>query len=355
VASGRNGVRDLVNSAAYYVGLGDIHREWNDLDSAESHLRRGTDLVAGAIMVEADVVTHGHLSLARLQQARGWGGDALATLEEFANLARQRGFVTRLVARGEAAQARLALMQDDLPAAVSWVEATGLDSDGEPSYPREEQYLTLVRVLIAQGRLGPMGSCLDGALGLLDRLLAAAEDGGRMSSVIEILALRALALQAQHESSEALAVLEQSLLLAQPEGYVRIFVDEGVPMAALLSELLKARSKGYRDSRQRALLGYARRLLAAFESPHTSTDPPVPGGCAQEQDQPLLDPLTAREQEVLTLIAEGLSNREIAARLFIATSTVKGYVHSLLRKLEVDSRTKAISRAHELHLVSELS
>ena len=124
-------------------------------------------------------------------------------------------------------------------------------------------------------------------------------------------------------------------------------------MAALLSELLKVRSKRPRDPRQRALLGYARRLLAAFESPHTGTDPPVPGGYAQGQDQPLLDPLTAREREVLALIAEGLSNREIAARLFIEVGTVKWYVHSLLRKLEVDSRTKAISRGRELHLVFE--
>jgi LuxR family maltose regulon positive regulatory protein len=352
VASGRYGVQDLVNSAAYYVGLGDIHREWNDLDSAESYLRRGTDLVAGAIMVEADVVTHGHLSLARLQQARGRGADAFATLEEFANLARQRDFAPRLVARGEAAQARLALMQDDLPAAVSWAEASELGFDDEPNYPREEQYLTLVRVLIAQGRLDPMGSYLGDALGLLDRLFRTAEDGARMSSVIEILTLRALALQAHHDPSEALAALERALVLAEPEGYVRLFVDEGVPMAALLAELLKGR-RGPRDARQRAVLGYARTLLMAFESSHTSTDPPVPGGFVQGQEQPLLDPLTAREQEVLTLIAEGLSNREIAAQLFIEVGTVKGYVHSLLRKLEVDSRTKAVARARELHLVFE--
>ena len=351
VASGRYGVRDLVNSAAYYVGLGDIHREWNDLDPAESHLSRGTDLVAGAMMVEADVVTYGRLSLARLQQARGRGADAFATLEEFATLARQRDFAPRLVARGEAARARLALMQDDLPTAVRWAEASELGADDEPNYPREEEYLTLVRVLIAQGRLDPMGTYLDDALGLLDRLFGAAEGGGRMSSVIEILALRALALQARHESSEALAVLERSLVRAEPEGYVHVFVDEGAPMAALLSELLKTWRKRSREAKQLTSLTYVRSLLAVFKSPHTSTEPPV--GRASDSDQPLLDPLTAREQEVLTLIAEGLSNREIAARLFIATSTVKGYVHSVLRKLEVDSRTKAISRAHELHLVSE--
>jgi LuxR family maltose regulon positive regulatory protein len=349
--SGQEGLRDAVNSAAYYVGLGDIQREWNDLDSAERYLRRGRDLVAGALTVGADVVMQDYLSLARLQQARGRSADARATLEEFANLARQRNFFPLLVARGEAARARLALIQDDLPTALSWAEASGLGAHDEPNYPREEEYLTLVRVLIAQGGLDSMGSYLDDALGLLDRLFKIAKGGGRMGSVIEILALRALALQARHESSEALATLERPLTLAEPEGYTRVFVDEGRPMAALLSELLKQRRKGPRDARQRALLGYARRLLAAFESPHTSTESHV--GAASDTNQPLPDPLTAREREVLELIAEGLSNQEIAARLFIATSTVKGYVHSLLRKLEVDSRTKAISRAHELHLVSE--
>ena len=122
-------------------------------------------------------------------------------------------------------------------------------------------------------------------------------------------------------------------------------------MAALLSELLKTWRKRSRGAKQLTSLTYVRRLLAAFESPHTSTEPPT--GRASESDQPLLDPLTAREREVLTLIAEGLSNREIAARLFIEVGTVKWYVHTLLRKLEVDGRTKAISRARELHLLSE--
>src|ERR671911_525848 len=258
VASGRDGLPGTVNSAAYYVGLGDIHREWNDLDSAESHLRRGVDLFTGTLSVDADVVTHGYLSLARLQQARGRSADAQATLEEFADLARQRDYCSLLAARGEAALARLALVQDDLPAAVSWAEASGLGACDEPGYRREEQYLTLARVLIAQGQLGPMGSYLDDALGLLDRLFTAAEGAGRMSSVIEILALRALALRARHESSEALAALERALVLAEPEGYVRVFVDEGAPIKTLLSELLKARSKGPRDARQHALLGYVR-------------------------------------------------------------------------------------------------
>jgi LuxR family transcriptional regulator, maltose regulon positive regulatory protein len=354
VAAGRDGLRGTVNSAAYYVGLGDIHREWNDLDFAESHLRRSIDLFTGTLSVDAEVVTHGYSSLARLQQARGRHADARATLEEFADLARQRDFFPLLVARGEAAQVRLDLMQDDLPSAVSWAEGSELSVvDAELSYPREAEYLVLARVLIAQGQNDEIGSYLDDALDLLDRLLGAAEGGGRIGSVIEILVLRAVALQAQHESSKALAALERALVLVQPEGYVRVFVDEGAPMAVLLSEFFKAQSKGPRDAQQRPLHSYVRRLLAAFESPHTSTEPPSPGGFVQRQDQPLFDPPTAREQEVLELIAEGLSNQEIADQLFIEVGTVKGYVHSLLRKLEVDSRTKAVARARELHLVFE--
>jgi LuxR family maltose regulon positive regulatory protein len=351
MASGRDGLRGTVNSAAYYVGLGDIHREWNDLDSAESHLGRGIDMFTGTMSVDAEVVTHGYLSLARLQQARGRHADAQATLEEFADLARQRDFFSLLAARGEAALARLALVQDDLSAAVSWAEASGLGAYDELSYRREEQYLTRVRVLIARGQLVPRNSYLDDALGLLDRLFTAAQGAERMGSVIEILALRALTLQARQELSESLPTLESALTLAEPEGYVRVFVDEGAPMAVLLSEIFKRRRRGARNARQRAVSVYARRLLVAFESPHTNTEPLV--GRAPASDRPMLDPLTAREREVLELIAENLSNREIAARLFIATSTVKGYVHSLLRKLEVDSRTKAISRARELHLLSE--
>jgi len=158
-------------------------------------------LFSGAKTVDADLVTYGYLSLARLQQARGRGADARATLEEFVNLTNQRDFFPLLIKRGEAARARLALMQGDLPAAVSWAEASGLGAYDEATYPREEEYLTLVRVLIAQGRLDSVGAYLDDALGLLGRLFETAEGGGRIGSIIEILALRTLVLQARHESS----------------------------------------------------------------------------------------------------------------------------------------------------------
>ena len=208
-------------------------------------------------------------------------------------------------------------------------------------------------MLTARGRGDPEGPYFDDALRLIDRLLGVAESGARMGSAIEILVLRALALHARRETSGAFVALGRALTVAEPEGYIRVFVDEGAPMAALLSEFLKVRYIGGRSAKQLASLGYVRRLLAVFESPHTGTEPPAPAQHSQATGQPLPEHLTRREREVLSLVAEGFSNREIAARLFIATSTVKWYVHSILRKLEVDSRTKAAARARELHLVSE--
>ena len=165
-----------------------------------------------------------------------------------------------------------------------------------------------------------------------------------MGSVIEILILRALALKKRGDPSEALAALERALMLAEPEGYVRALVDEGEPIAALLSELLNARRKGPRETRHRILLDYTRRVLAAFESPRA--------GAVPLSEPPLLAPLTAREREVLDLIASGLSNREIANRLFVEVSTVKSYANNIFRKLGVQSRTQALAEARALHLIS---
>src|SRR5215203_78837 len=186
---------------------------------------------------------------------------------------------------------------------------------------------------------------LNEALGLLDRLLRTAEDGGRMGSAIEILVLRALALKKRGDPDEALAALERALMLAEPEGYMRVFVDEAEPMGALLSEFLNALRKGPRKARHRTLLDYVRRLLAAFESSRSSAE--------LSTEPPLLAPLTAREREVLDLIASGLSNREIAARLFVEVSTVKSYANSIFRKLGVQSRTQAVAEARALHLISD--
>jgi LuxR family maltose regulon positive regulatory protein len=349
VVPGQQGLKSLAGSAAYYVGLGDIHREWNDLDDAEGLLTQGMDLMRGPLTIDADVATEGYLALALVYQALRRYADALACLDTLENLARRNGFPPSLTTRAEAGRARLALARGDLQTAARWAGVSGLNVNDEIDYLRHMEYLTLVRVLTAQGREDSSGRPLDDALGLLDRLLRAAEEGRRMGSMIEILVLRALVVHKQGDTSEALVVLARALTLAEPEGFVRTFVDEGDPMVALLRRVLKRRQ----DSRQHDLLLYVRRLLAAFDSPNTTAGPPTPVGHAREPTQPFIEPLTTREREVLELIIGGLSNQEIAAQLFIATSTVKGYIHGIFRKLEVDSRTKAVARARELHLVSE--
>jgi len=210
----------------------------------------------------------------------------------------------------------------------------------------EIQQLTLARSLLFLGEA-------DRALLGLAKTLSAAETTGRIGTMIEVHVLRAVALQKRGNISGALAALERALALAEPGGYVRVFVDEGVPMAALLSEFLRARRKAPRDARQHALLGYVGGLLAAFELPHTSPGIPPTGGYASGTDQPPLDSLTTREREVLELIAEGISNQEIAAKLFIEVSTVKSYVNRIFRKLGAESRTQAVAEARKLHLISE--
>ena len=229
VVSESGKMKELVNGPAYYFGMGDLYREWNDLGAAQSHLEQGMELVQGTLTVDADVILMGYLSMARLRQALGDGNGALVTSEEFVHLAQQRNFVAPLLARAAAAKARVWLTQGDLVAAVNWAETSGLRADGELNYSQEREYLTLARILTAQGQEDPSGRPLEDALSLLDRLLGAAEDGGRMGSVIEILVLRALTLQKRGDPGDSLATLQRALMLAEPEGYVRTFVDEGGP------------------------------------------------------------------------------------------------------------------------------
>jgi LuxR family maltose regulon positive regulatory protein len=175
-----------------------------------------------------------------------------------------------------------------------------------------------------------------------------------MGSIIEIHILRALALHVLGDTAQAIEALERALVLAEPEGYVRIFVDEGPPMAHVLSTPLEEQGSVRPLARpKQALRNHVQQLLAAFDRPS-----PIRKGRAPERDipgtaRPLLDPLTERELEVLRLIAAGLSNREVAAELYLAINTVKWYVKSLYSKLGVESRTQAVARARSLHLLPD--
>ena len=340
VAPGGGRLHELLNGASFYIGRGDLLREWDDLDEAEQHLTRGLELVQGLLSVDADVVTTGYVALAKLRHARGDLRGGLEVLDECARLAREREFFAPLVGRAEAvrAQLQLASKRGDLAAAIRWAESSGLRADDEilPSL-REVEYLTLARVLMAQHRTGE-------ALRLLTRLLAAAEAGGRMGRVIETLMLQALAQQTQGMSTEAFAALHLVLTLAEPEGYVRIFVDEGEAMRELVGYWRQetGRHKDLTEVQTR-LMSYADKLLDAFANDAPADSPALRSS--------LSEPLSARELEVLRLIAEGLSNQAIAQRLFLSTGTVKVHLRHIYGKLDVNSRTQAVARLRELNLM----
>src|SRR6266566_3795636 len=335
-APGHGGLQALINGADYYFILGDLLREWNQLDSAEQQLVQGMGLVKETATADAEMITRGYMTLARLQQARGQSTQVRETLDTFALVSRQRGYAPALVAHGVAVQAQMELAQGNLAAAIRWAETHGLSEVSELSYPREQEYLTLVRVRIAQAREHPTGPFLSQALALLERLLEDAEPKARMSSVIEILILRALALHTLGDSTGALTVLGRALALAEPQGYIRLFLDEGAPMVALLRQ---AYVHG-------VISGYVTALLEAYGEPiaadhHLHTSP----------SSPLVEQLTEREREVLQLLVDGASNREIAQRLVLSVNTVKKHVFNICGKLGVQSRTQAIAKARTLDLL----
>ncbi|HEX9133391.1 MAG TPA: LuxR C-terminal-related transcriptional regulator [Ktedonobacteraceae bacterium] len=345
VAPGQESLQVVIGSPAYYFGMGDVLREWNNLDAAADYLAQGMDHLRGTLSVDAEVVTLGYTTQARLNWERGDYGMALATLDEFEQLARRRNFVAHLGARGFAVCARIELARGNLAAAIHWAETSGLSTgDIDLSYPREREYLILARVRIAQARNGQNAQVLRDTLCLLDRLLHDAESKARVHSAIEILILQALALQAQGNNIEALTALARAVTLGEPEGYCRLFLDEGEPLLQLLSQLL---ATSHRAS------NYIHTLLAAgkFRGREKTAPPYRSKEPHSGQSQPLPDPLSERELEVLHLMASGDSNYEIAEQLVVAVSTVKRHVSNIFSKLDVTNRTQAVARAREFGML----
>ena len=271
--------------------------------------------------------------LARLRQVQGDLKGALDALVEAERLYFRSPVPD--IAPIPALKARVWVLLGRLPLALNWVRERGQSVDDELTFLGEFEHITLARVLIATRTSGQAERALLDALGLLELLLKAAEAGGRMGSAIEILVLQALAHKALGSSPEALSALALALAMAEPEGYVRIFVDEGPPMAVLLSEA----------AAHDMMPDYARELLAAFDPqvlpPNANMPPPVTD----------VDPLSPRELELLRLVAQGLSNQEIGQRLFLALDTVKGHNRRIYAKLQVQRRTEAVARARELGLI----
>jgi LuxR family maltose regulon positive regulatory protein len=301
-------------------------------------------------VAEARAILLGYHTLARLQQARGDSNAARSILNELQNIARQRNFVPQVLAQAAAARAQLALMQGDLSAAVQWADMSGLGPNDDLNYPRELEYLVLARVRIAQHRRDMEDSVLRDILRLLDRLLAAAEIGERIDSMIEISILRALAFQAQGMFVQALECLAWVLQLAEPESYARVFIDEGAPIAQLLQQGLRAPHWGQAPSSSQSVRQYAEWLLkgAYAEGIERHTDAPAPSIHFSVPDS---EPLTERELDVLRLLVAGYSNQAIARELVVAVGTVKRHVNNLFGKLRVQSRLQAVARARELDLL----
>jgi LuxR family maltose regulon positive regulatory protein len=326
-----------------YVGMSELQCEQNDVETALQTLLKSKELSERTGLPQDNY--RWCIALARIRRTQGNLAEALDLLQEAERLYRRDFFpTTRPVG---ALKARLWLAQGRLGEALGWVREQGYSAADDLSYLREFEHITLARVLITQYRQSGDEATISDALHLLERLLHAAQAGGRMGSAIEILIAQALAHQAQGDMRAALTPLQQALTLAEPEGYCRIFVDEGAPMMHLLSQ---ASAQGIRAA-------YVASLLAAFgeepmghagEAPHPAAITPPQ---SIQRTQSAIEPLSDRELDVLRLFATELSGPEIADELVIALSTLRTHTKSIYGKLNVNSRRAAVNRAEELSLL----
>jgi LuxR family maltose regulon positive regulatory protein len=329
--------RPLPIAGVALMGLGYLLRESNDLEAALRHVVEGIEL---ATKWEEMGAFTGYISLACVKQASGDQEAAREAIQKAWQVA--MGFEGMELAPVVAGvyQARLWIQQGDHNAALRWAGERGLEERIEagelekgsrtlPFLYGALEYMAYAEALIAQGRP-------DEALAILIPLLQVIEAGGWTMFAIETLALESLAFQALGDVGQALRCLGGALSLAEPEGFVRVFVDRGQPMARLL----------YHAAERGIAPEYAGRLLVAF--PPVELAPTAPSRPSPE----MIEPLSEREREVLLLIAEGLSNREIAQRLFLSLSTVKVHTYNIYGKLGVHSRTQAVAKARALGILS---
>lgn len=317
----------LRGTADLYVGMSELQREHNDLHAAMQHLLRSKELGEHTGLPQNR--SRWYVAMARIKETQGDLDGALDLLHEAEHLYLRDFFpnvrpIAALVTRVWVAQGRVG-------EALGWAREQGLSVSDNLSYLREFEHITLARVLLARAKSDRAGRSIDEAAGFLERLLRAAEAGERTGSVIEILVLQALAHQARGDIPAALVPLERALTLAEPEGYVRLFVDEGLPLAALLEAAAK----------QRIAPQYVRHLLTAFGS--TSESPPV--------KPRLIEPLSERELEVLRLLRTDLDGPDIARELVVSLNTVRTHTKNIYSKLGVNNRRAAVLRAEELDLL----
>jgi LuxR family maltose regulon positive regulatory protein len=303
-----------------HLGLARIFYEWNDLEAAEQHGKQSLQLARQFDSV-IDRFVICEVFLARLKLARGDVAGAAAMLAETEQSVRQNNFVHR-IAEVAAAQVLTLLRQGDVAAAAQLAKT-------------HELPISQARIHLAQG--DPSA-----AMALLSPLRRQMEAKGWQDERLKVMVLQAVVHHAHGERDKAVQLLSDALALAEPNGFIRIFVDEGEPMRMTISDFRLSIEKQPRGQDHK-LLGYVDKLLAAFAQPAA-----MPQSKIENPKSKMLEALSQRELEVLQLIAQGLSNNEIGERLFLALDTVKGHNRSIFGKLQVQRRTEAIARAREL-------
>jgi LuxR family maltose regulon positive regulatory protein len=307
----------LRGTADMHVGISRIHCERNDLDAAMQHLLTSQSLGEHTGLPQNPY--RWRVAMARLREVDGDLDGALDLLQDAERL--YVGDFFPNVRPVSALKARVWVAQGKLGEAVDWAREQGLAVDDDLSYLREFEHITFARVLLAR-------QAISDALRLLAQLLRAADDGARTGSVIEILVLQAIGYHMQDNIAAALVPLERALMLAEPEGYVRIFVDEGPALAALLQAAAK----------RRIAPQHARQILAALGKAENRT--PVTTA--------LMEPLSGRELDVLRLLGTELDGPEIARQLVVSLSTLRTHTRNIYSKLGVNNRRAAVRRAEEL-------
>jgi LuxR family maltose regulon positive regulatory protein len=325
--AGEQGGPVLRGTADMYVGMSEIARERDDLRAATQLLLRSQELGEHTGLPQNRY--RWRVAMARVRQAEGDLHGALDLLNEAERLYVSDFFPN--VRPVPAVRARVWIAQGRLGEALGWAREQGLSVDDDLSYLREFEHITLARLLLARYQDERAQRLMHEAAGLLERLLPAAETGGRTGRVIEILVLRALAHQALGDTPAALAALERAMMLAEPEDYVRVFADEGPPMTSVLRAAAKQGTR--RD--------YARRLLAAVGTTETGSRTTLA----------LIDPLSERELDVLRLLGTELDGPAIARELMVSLNTMRTHTKNIYAKLAVTNRRAAVRRAAELNLL----
>ncbi|MCL4562057.1 MAG: LuxR C-terminal-related transcriptional regulator [Chloroflexi bacterium] len=340
--------------APSFIGASDVNRGLSEMLCEQGDLDAATQYLLTARQLGEQGATTGWpqrlcVAQARLKEAQGDLVGALVLLGEAEHQKVRNPLPDRPIA---ALKARTWARQGQLSKAMSWVREQNLSPDDDLSYMREFEHLTLARILITRYKTERVDGDLQAALRLLARLLQAAEEGERNGSVIEILIQQSLAYQTQGDQLHAIAALERALKLAEPEGYVHVFVDEGVPIKLLIADFRLQIEKRLNSSHSKSderLLAYLDRLLTRFPV-GALADLSTHSTISNLQSKILLEPLSERELEVLKLLRSELSGPEIAQKLVVSLNTFRTHTKNIFNKLGVNDRRAAIRCAEELNL-----